>query len=92
MAKQTEGLPVKFERKRFDAYAREWLDDIKTSVAPRTWTRYEQLIRCHAVPTLGSLPLEKITPQHLQRLYSDMAKAGPVGARSCRSTPSSIEL
>jgi integrase len=76
LSKQKDGLPVKFERRRFDAYTKEWLDDIKTSVAPRTWTRYEQLIRCHATPALGTLPLEQVTPRHLQQLYSEMVKAG----------------
>ena len=76
IGKQNEGLPVKFERKRFDAYMSAWLDDIRGSVAPRTWTRYEQLVRCHATPTLGTTTLEKVTPQQLQRLYSDMTKAG----------------
>jgi integrase len=67
---------VKFDRKRFDVYIAEWLDGIRTSVSPRTWTRYEQLVRCHATPVFGKATLEKITPQQLQRLYADLAKSG----------------
>jgi integrase len=74
--KQSDGLPVKFERQLFAGYAAGWLNDAKTSVSPRTWTRYEQLVRCHCVPALGKFALEKVTPQHLQRLYSDVAAAG----------------
>ena len=59
-----------------NVYIGEWLDGIRTSVSPRTWTRYEQLVRCHATPVFGKATLEKITPQQLQRLYADLARAG----------------
>ena len=49
---------------------------MKGAVAPRTWTRYEQLMRVHATPALGKLQLEKVTPQHIQRLYADVAANG----------------
>jgi integrase len=38
--------------------------------------RYEQYVRLHALPDLGKIPLTRLTPQHLQRLYSDRLKAG----------------
>jgi integrase len=76
LGKQGEGLPIRFERKTLAAFSSEWLEGIKPSVSPRTWTRYEQLVRCHVVPALGKLTLESVTPQHLQRLYSKTASAG----------------
>jgi integrase len=73
---QQDGLPVRFERQRFDAYIKGWLADVRGALKPRTWTRYEQLMRVHATPVLGTLALEKITPQHLQRLYRELEQAG----------------
>jgi integrase len=72
-----EGLPVRFERQTFSAYITRWLNEtMKGAVAPRTWTRYEQLMRVHAIPAIGKLPLEKVTPQHVQRLYADVSAKG----------------
>jgi integrase len=73
---QQDGLPVRFERQRFDAYIKGWLADVRGALKPRTWTRYEQLMRVHATPVLGKLALEKITPQNLQRLYGALEQAG----------------
>jgi integrase len=33
-------------------------------------------MRVHAIPALGKLQLEKVTPQHIQRLYADVAANG----------------
>jgi integrase len=71
-----DGLPVRFERQRFEAYIDGWLAGVRSSLKQRTWTRYEQLMRCHAVPVLGKQPLEKITPQQVQRLYGEVQAAG----------------
>lgn len=71
-----EGMPVRFERQRLDAYIDGWLTTMKASLKPRTWNRYEQLIRLHAIPPLGRQPLEKITPQMVQRFYGEMQASG----------------
>src|SRR5688572_30059204 len=36
---QDDGLPVRFERQRFDAYIDAWLTTVKPSLKARTWTR-----------------------------------------------------
>ena len=43
---------------------------------PSTLERYETHVRCAIGPTLGGLPLQKLMPTHLNRLYSDLQKAG----------------
>lgn len=41
-----------------------------------TWSRYEEYIRVHVVPQVGRVPLSKLSPQHLDRLYDNRLRAG----------------
>ncbi len=63
-------------RLRTDAYLQQWLDTAKPSLRPRTWLRYEQLVRVHAIPALGRIPLARLGPQDLQRCYAAAAARG----------------
>jgi len=74
--KQNAGQPLKFERKRFSDFIDDWLGEVRTSLKPKTWHRYEQLIRLYAKPAFGKLELEKLTAQRVQRLYSEMTESG----------------
>jgi integrase len=71
-----DGLPMITERQTVAQFMKSWLEAVRPSVRERTWVRYEQYVRLHAVPDLGKIPLTRLTPQHLQRLYSDRLKAG----------------
>lgn len=73
---QQDGLPLVTERQTFGAFALSWLETARPSLKPRTWIRYEQLLRVHALPDLRNLQLTKLTPQHLQRLYADVRVKG----------------
>lgn len=57
-------------------YLGEWLKVHKQVIRPRTYERYEAIIRLHLVPTLGKLSLQKLTAQHLQRLYAQKLESG----------------
>ena len=70
-----DGLPTITRRQTVEQYLKTWLDAAKPSIRERTWVRYEQYVRLHVLPTLGKLSLEKLTPQHLQRLYSERLDA-----------------
>jgi integrase len=63
----------------------------KTNLRPTTYRSYEQLIRVHIRPALGSVPLQKLTPAQLQAFYSlkltegrQDGKAGGLAPRSVR--------
>jgi len=73
---QGEGLPAKFERKRFADFIDDWLGEMRLTLKPKTWTRYEQLVRLYAKPAFGKKDLEKLQPQDVQRLYAQMTEAG----------------
>jgi integrase len=57
-------------------YLHEWLMVHKQVIRPRSYERYEAIIRLHLVPKLGKLPLQKLTGQHLQRLYTEKLESG----------------
>lgn len=57
-------------------YFLQWLDAVRPSLRVRTVVRYEQFVRLHVLPDLGSLTLTKLSPQHLQRLYTSRIDAG----------------
>ena len=64
-------------RLAFGEYLTRWLDDAaKPSVGRRTYERYEAILRLHVRPTLGSLPLAKLRPLHLQHLYAQLQLDG----------------
>lgn len=55
---------------------KDWLERwseyyAKPSVRISTWESYDSMIRRHLVPALGSLPLQGLRPEHLQRLYNE---------------------
>src|SRR5712691_540857 len=55
-----------------DRYLKEWLAHARGRVRATTYTGYEYLIRVHAVPALGEVPLSELSPLHFQRLYSSL--------------------
>ena len=58
-------------------FLKRWLKDYAYSnLAPRTAEGYETIIRQHLVPKLGSMPLAKIKPEHIQRYYADTLANG----------------
>ena len=57
---RTEGLPAKFERKRFADFIDDWLGEMRSAVKPKTWQRYEQLIRIYAKPAFDVVMRETV--------------------------------
>jgi integrase len=54
-----------------------WLDDtVKPTLAPTTHLRYEQIVRLHIIPHLGSVKLAKLEPVHIAHMYSSQSKNG----------------
>ena len=54
-----------------------WLENaVKDAVRPRTYERYESIVRLHLVPVFGKVKLQALTPQHVQALKSKKLKEG----------------
>jgi len=69
-------MPIPSEQLKVGRYLQEWLRSIKSTVRASTWARYEQLIRIHVLPTLGTVVLARLEPRHVQRLYADCLAQG----------------
>ena len=71
-----DGMPLPSEQLKVGRYLQEWLQSTQHSVRPSTWRRYEQLLRIHAIPALGTLSLTRLEPHHIQKLYTDCLTQG----------------
>ena len=59
------------------AFLEQWLADYAaTNTGPRTVENYRGYIRRYLLPHLGSVPLEKLTPQQVQGIYAQMLGRG----------------
>ncbi len=58
-------------------YLNKWLlDYAKPNLSPRGYERYESITRVHLIPTLGSITLTQLRPDHLQSLYTAKLNSG----------------
>ncbi len=67
----------------------QWLADVvKPRVRAWTFTGYEVHVRRHIKPVLGRVPLEKLSPQHVQHLLNRKLEEGlkPKSVRYLRGT------
>jgi integrase len=72
-----QGSYVKPAQLTVAQFLQEWLRDyVRTNTAPRTCERYEEIVRVHLTPALGSLPLLALQPQHIQKYYSQAVESG----------------
>jgi integrase len=87
-----EGTFVASERLTVEEYlVDEWLPTIRRTVEASTWESYDRNLRCHVIPTLGSIRLQRLEPGHLDALYTQLLidgrkdkKAGGLSARTVR--------
>lgn len=56
----------------FADFILEWLESIKLTVKPTTYTNYQKKINNHIIPSLGRYKLKSITSPMLQKLINDM--------------------
>jgi integrase len=58
-------------------FLKGWLaDSVHGSVGPRTFERYEQVVRLHIEPALGRTKLVDLSPLQVQRLYRAKLEGG----------------
>jgi integrase len=79
MTARRRGLPVVNERQTVQAFLASWLESVKPPagrIRPKTWTRYEQLVRVHVIPTIGHIAIARLQPQHMQAMYASRLAAG----------------
>jgi integrase len=79
----SQGLPVAHERLTVGQFLSRWLtESVKPSVRPRTYESYELTVRLQITPELGTIRLEKLTPQHVQAAINRKSRDGKLSSRS----------
>ncbi len=64
-----------------------WLKDYAyANLAPRTAEGYETIIRQHLIPKLGSIPLTRIKPEHIQKYYAETLANGRCDGKGALSS------
>lgn len=65
-----------------ESFFLEWLEYKRTRVRFGTYVNYEKNMKKHIIPHLGRHHLDKLNPQHLQRLYTKLQDTDGGGLRS----------
>lgn len=59
------------------SWLREWLDGpCALKVQGDTWRRYDGIVRNHLVPHIGSVPLARLTPERVEKMYAEIKRSG----------------
>lgn len=67
---------VKPSKLTTEAYLKEWLTGLPSTVSPRTCQLYEYICRIHLIPAFGSMPLSQLRSQRIQALYASKLEQG----------------
>jgi integrase len=70
MRDRDTGVPIVGERQTVEQYFSAWLSTIRPTIRPRSWVRYEEMVRLHLLPSLGGTILSRLSAHQLQTLYS----------------------
>jgi Site-specific recombinase XerD len=77
IAERESGTTVQPGRLTVGQFLQKWLMDyVSPNLAPKTYLTYEQLIRVHVLPSLGSLRLGKLRPLHVLNVYARVLESG----------------
>lgn len=84
-----QGIDLSVKSITMKTFLVHWIDETaRERVRPSTLAAYSGHVQQHIVPALGSERLRSLTPQHVNKLMSDMVSAGlsPATANRVRST------
>jgi integrase len=78
------GAYVKAERISLAGFLTdEWLPSRRPpALEESTWHSYDRYLRLHVIPHIGAVPLQKVTPVDLNRLYRRLVESGRHQPRS----------
>jgi integrase len=85
LAEMAGGLYVDPQKLTVGEYLdNHWLPALPATIRPTTADTYRRLVRLHIVPTLGSVPLQKLQRAHVARWLAELT-AGGLAAKSVRN-------
>jgi integrase len=82
-----QGIVADSGRQTIAQYLNWWLENIvRIKVRPRVYLFYESYTRLYFVPHLGRIQLAKLTPQHVQSMYTSLLeRLSPQTVRHCHA-------
>lgn len=69
---EAAGTLASANRHTMTTFLAAWLGHIENEVKPTTLQSYRYLVETHIVPRIGEVPLQKLTPLHVQGLINAM--------------------
>lgn len=83
LEKSDKGIDIAPERITVEGLIERWLSDVVSKLEPRTRSSYEQLLRKHVIPVIGTKHLHTLRPLDVQAVYNGMS-ARIVGCNKCK--------
>lgn len=71
-----KGVSVKPTRETVSAYLLKWLEGVKPTLTVTSYERYEQTVRVHLIPELGSLQLDRLTAADVKAFHGRLLEKG----------------
>ena len=75
-ARDAGAAPTSSGKVMVGGFLEDWIVGIEPTLRPRTAAGYHQLIRDHLRPALGSVPLAKLRPEQVQKMFAAMLDRG----------------
>ena len=92
LAEIERGTAVTNSKMTLASYLDYWLDTVaRHRVRPTTLASYTQIIHNRIVPTLGTVPVQKLTPAQVQALYGRLLENGRIDGRARGLSPRSVK-
>jgi Phage integrase, N-terminal SAM-like domain len=88
LSEHARGVAVDPSKETLTSFADRWERDWSAhNVSAKTHERYKQLLAYQIKPRLGTMPVQKIRPVHLNTLYSQLLQSGAAdGGPLCSPT------
>jgi integrase len=84
------GTYIELSKITLDQFLNQYLAAKQNSVHQRTYSSYSELLQLYVRPTLGTVELQKLTPQMLRDLYNKMTGEMGLGSKTVRLTHAAI--
>lgn len=81
------GKVVPNERLTVGQFLTKWIEEKRSTVRPKTWVRYEEIVRLHLIRALGKIRLIQLWRHHIEKMCQEKVAAGmsPRTARHLRA-------
>ena len=73
LADRDRGVVPAPARETVGSFLTAWCEGVEATVRGRTVDSYRQIVASHLVPLLGAVRLSRLSPEHVQRAYRELA-------------------